>query len=142
MRAEGVQLSDRRAVKGLKLLAGAALLRLSTQAELEDFWPLEHLWTSPSEAEAMGNIIHSRMAEAGGRTDRRVRQVQDIQLEFETLVSNAPTMYSDASIGAHLMALNSLRRELAMSHPDATEVRQRVDQMIHSVMSKLEPEHV
>ncbi len=40
----GVAVSDRRAVKALKLIAGSAVLCGRSVAELSDFWPLRYVW--------------------------------------------------------------------------------------------------
>lgn len=141
MRAEGIQLSDRRAVKGLKLVAGAALLRGAVQAEFQDFWPLQHLWTSTAETEQLAAIVGQRLQSAG-RARQPVRPVADVLFELDTLVAKKSDIRSDASLGAFLMALNALRRELARNYPDENEARRRIDEVIHAVLQQLEPAYV
>jgi MoxR-like ATPase len=142
LRAEGIQISDRRAVKGLKLVAGSALLREATAAGVEDLAALEHVWTRPEEARMIAEVVRPRVAAAGGATEKAGRSVEDILLDLETLVMHQPILRSDATAGAQLMALGRLRRELIRDHPRAIEARKQIELAIGQVMVQLEPSHV
>ncbi|MCP4664419.1 MAG: AAA domain-containing protein, partial [bacterium] len=80
IRAEGIELSDRRVVKGLKLVAGAALLRESDVAEARDLWPLNHVWSRPGEAEVLRGVVQPRVDEAGGPSLDVARGTDEIVL--------------------------------------------------------------
>lgn len=142
LRAEGIQISDRRAVKGLKLIAGSALLRGATTAGVEDFAALAHFWSRPEEAKRIADIIRPRIAAVGGPSDGAVRSVEDLLLDLETLITHQPILRTDATAGAHLMALGRLRRELIQNHPREADTRKKVEQAIAQVMTQLEPSHV
>lgn len=138
LRAEGIALSDRRVVKGLKLVAGAALLRDATVAGARDLWPLNHVWSRPEEAEALREVVQPRVAEAGGPALDPVRPAAEIALDLEVLVEQAPAVQSEVALGAHLMALNRLRREALSHHRDDEALRQRIEAAIESAMGRLE----
>lgn len=53
----GVALSDRRAVKGLKLVAGSSLLCGRLVAEPSDLWPLRYVWDRPEQIGPLGALI-------------------------------------------------------------------------------------
>jgi MoxR-like ATPase len=142
LRAEGIQLSDRRAVKGLKLVAGSALLRESTAAGAEDLGALEHIWSRPEEAKAIADVVRPRIATAGGPSGPAARSVEDILLDLDALMAHQPILRSDATTGAQLMDLGRLRRELHNHHPREVEARRKIEQAIGQVMVLLEPSHV
>lgn len=142
IRAEGIELSDRRAVKGLKLVAGAALLRESTQAEAQDLWPLNHVWSRPEEAETLKSVVQPRVAEGGGPSFDLSRPAEEILLDLEVLIEQEPTVRTEVALGAHLMALNRLRREALAHHRQNSALRQRVEEAIQRAMSRMEAVHV
>ena len=138
LRAQGVQISDRRAVKGLKLIAGHTLLRESSIAEIQDFRPLEHIWSRPDEVRQIREVIQPRIAEAGGTSGEAVRPPEDILSHLATLVSQPPRQRAGAAAGAYLMALNRLRRELIHDHPGDASARHKVDQVIRTFLETME----
>jgi MoxR-like ATPase len=138
LRAEGIELSDRRVIKGLKLLAGAALLREANVADAQDLWPLNHFWSRPEEAEAARTVVQPRVTEAGGPALVLTRPALDIEDDLAVLATQAPTLRSEVAIGAHLMALNRLRREILKDHRDAADLRQRVEDLIQQSLVRLE----
>ena len=142
LRAEGVDLSDRRAVKGLKLIAGAALLREATAATIADFWPLKHLWNRPEEAEPIREVIQSHIEAAHGETPDAARAVAEILMHLDTIVAQRPTAPTEAARVARLTALSELRRELIRDYPTETEARRRVEEAIAQDLHALETSHV
>ncbi len=138
LRAEGIELSDRRVVKGMKLIAAAALLREATVADAQDLWPLNHFWSRPEEAEAAKTVVQPRVAEAGGPALELTRSVSDILEDIAVLEAQAPAVSSEVALGAHLMALNRLRREILKDHRDDLELRQRIEAVIQQNLNRLE----
>jgi MoxR-like ATPase len=138
LRAEGVDLSDRRAIKGLKLVAGAALLRAADVAAIQDMWPLLHLWGRPEEADVIKSVVQPRLTEAGVTMLDATRPVEDILGDLETVQSQEPMIATEAAWGAHLMALGKLRRELINDHPREHEARKRVEEAIQEGLKQLE----
>lgn len=58
----GIELSDRRVVKALKLVAGSAVLRGSALADVSDFWVLRYLWDRVEQIGPLGALV-DRMIE-------------------------------------------------------------------------------
>jgi len=130
LRAEGIELSDRRVIKGLKLIAGAALLRQATVAEAQDLWPLNYFWSHLEEAEAAKNVIQPKVAEGGGPTLSLARSAADIMDDITVLEEQETIVRTDVALGAHLMALNRIRQEILRDHRDNQPLRQRIDDVI------------
>lgn len=142
LRAEGIDLSDRRVVKGLKLIAAAALLREASVAEIRDLWPLNHFWSRLEEAEAARTVVQPRVAEAGGPLLELTRSAADILEDIAVLEAPHSPVRTEVALGAHLMALNRLRREILKDHSDNGELRQRIDTVIQHHLNRLENAHV
>ncbi|AOY78735.1 AAA family ATPase [Moorena producens JHB] len=138
LRAEGIDFSDRRVVKGLKLIAGAALLRGVRSADILDLWPLFHLWDRPEEADILKTVLQPRLEEAGFEAIDRSRPVSEIILDLETIAGQEPLLSSESAIGAHLMALNKLRQELIANHPQDLDARKRIEVVIQQGLKRLE----
>lgn len=138
LKAEGVELTDRRIVKGFKLVAGAALLRKADKGAIQDLWPLNHIWTRPEEAKVIKSVINPRLTQAGVESINTARPAGDIVLDLETLKLQEGTVMSDAALGAHLMALNKLRRELINDHPHDNDTRKLVEEVIQRGLKKME----
>jgi MoxR-like ATPase len=142
LKAEGVELSDRRVVKGLKIAAGAALLRGAETAAVQDLWPIAHTWTRPEEAKVIRNVLYPKLAEAGDTTLAMTRPAADILMDLETLEQRESTLLTESALGAYLMELNKLRRELINDHPTDMDSRQKVEIVIRRGMEQLEGKHV
>ncbi len=138
LRAEGIELSDRRVVKGMKLIAGATLLREGSLADARDLWPLNHFWSRPEEAAAARTVVQPRVAEAGGPALALSRSTDDIVEDIAVLQSQAPAVRTEVALGAHLMALNRLRREVLKDHRDNPDLRQRIEAAIEENLNRLE----
>lgn len=138
IRAEGIELSDRRVVKGMKLIAGAAMLREADTAEIQDLWPLNHVWNRPDEAEVLQGVVQPRVEEAGGRSLEVTRGADEIAFDLATLAADEPRIRTEVALGAHLMSLNRLRREVLSHHRDHSELRRQVEDAIRRAMSRLE----
>lgn len=141
LRAEGVSLSDRRMVKGLKLIAGAALIDNRTAAQVADIWPLKHMWTTSEDAEILRQIIDQHLAEAGAPPASRRRPEAELRADLALLESRAQGLRSPGALGAHLMALGRLRREALIEHADDTALRRDIEAAIARAMAALEEPH-
>jgi MoxR-like ATPase len=142
LKAEGVDLSDRRIVKGLKLIAGAALLREADTAAIQDLWPLVHMWGRPEEADVMRSVVVPRLAEAGDTSLDLARPVADVLMDLEVLVNQESLAMTESAIGAFLMALNKLRRELINNHSGDKDSRLKVETVIKRGLYRLEGKDV
>lgn len=61
IRLTGVVMSDRKIVKGQKLIAAAALLRGSAVAGPEDLWPITYLVQSKAQQEEVRELLHAEL---------------------------------------------------------------------------------
>jgi MoxR-like ATPase len=138
LRAEGIDISDRRVIKGLKLIAGAALLREATNVEIQDLWPLNYFWSRPEEAETAKNVIQPKVEEAGGPSLEMARPAAEILEDITVLEGQEASVRTEIALGAHLMALNRLRREILKSHRNNQTLRQRIEEVIQHNLARLE----
>lgn len=142
LRAEGVEFSDRRIIKGLKLVAGAALLRESDIATSADLWPVIHIWNRLEEASVIKSVVQNRMAQDGEQLVDTKRSVMDISLDLETLEEQERYLISESALGAHLIELNKLRRELITNHPEESDLRKHVEAAIERGLKRMEGSYV
>jgi len=120
--AQGVTLSDRRIVRGLKLVAAAALLREDGTAHPRDLWPLAHFWTEPSDAALVGAAVRERVTAAGGEpiTPRRsTTELTAIAEHMADQVLRRKDRVTRASLIATLRDLNDLLNEARQQYPAA-----------------------
>jgi MoxR-like ATPase len=142
LKAEGVELSDRRVTKGLKLVATAALLRKESVAGPEDLWPLLHIWSRVEEIDSVRRLVQPRVTEAGGPAFNISRPVDEILEDLAVLEAQEASLRTEAQLGAHLMALNKLRREVLRDHRQNTEALKRVEGAVQRSLGRLEGVHV
>lgn len=64
IRLTGVTLSDRKIVKGQKLVAAAAVLRGATVAGPEDLWPVTYLVQSKAQQEEVRELLHAELKDS------------------------------------------------------------------------------
>ncbi|CAK0759162.1 MoxR-like ATPase [Gammaproteobacteria bacterium] len=139
LRAEGIVFSDRRMVKGLKLVRAAALLGGRDQAGACDLWPLVHIWNEPEEEAILREVIQPLVEEAGGPTLEVHRSLEDLREDLELLASRIPDLRGDGIFTAHLAALSQLRRELTLHYPGAIELLARVEAEVGRVLEAMTP---
>jgi MoxR-like ATPase len=117
IRAEGISLSDRRAVKLLKLIAAATLLRGEQQASAADLWVLLHIWNQPEQISALQAIVGPVVERAGGQALRAERTLDDLaaelaRLEQHVTAQDGTRAYTATYYGALLHDLERARLEL------------------------------
>jgi MoxR-like ATPase len=71
IRAAGVFLSDRRAVKLQGLVAASAVLCGRIAADPSDLWPIRHVWETPDDAQLLGDIAADGARPGGSGEDSR-----------------------------------------------------------------------
>lgn len=64
LRAAGIQVSDRRAVKLQRLIAASALLCGRLEANLTDLWVLRYIWESEDEQEVLASLVSQVLDDA------------------------------------------------------------------------------
>ncbi|MCP4656973.1 MAG: hypothetical protein GY856_16300, partial [bacterium] len=76
--------------------------------------------------------------EAGGPSLDVARGTDEIVLDLEALAADEPRVRTTTALGAHLMSLNRLRREVLKSYRDNVELRRQIEDAIRRAMSRLE----
>lgn len=117
IRAEGIQLSDRRVVKLLKLIAASALVDGRMTATPADFWILRHVWSDPDQIANLGNIVQPYIEEHQTSKTREItaeRSLFDISAELIRLTAQVDTLKTDIDYLDHLQQIGRLRDELQL----------------------------
>ena len=137
LRAEGVELSDRRVVKAQKLIAAAALLDRAEAASAVHLRPLRHIWTRGEEAPVVDQVVDQLLAEAGAVSVKPARDVADLKGELATLAAQAGKLRSESEITVWLTRLNRLRHAAIADHPGEAALLKDIDAAIHQLMEAL-----
>jgi MoxR-like ATPase len=142
IRSEGVSLSDRRAIKMLKLFAASALLDGRSQPDPSDFFVLRHTWNNLDQAEILEGIV-GPVLEAWYREHPQARRFGAADVGMDALISEINRIkalltsdrpMSDIQLFSHLKALNEIKAALqAMGTQPAKEWIARVDQLLGHV---------
>ncbi|HEV2259543.1 MAG TPA: AAA family ATPase [Streptosporangiaceae bacterium] len=139
LRAQGSTLSDRRVVRGLKLVAGACLLRESEIAAAVDLWPLQHFWTDPADEQLVRQAVTNRIADDPSTPRRPARTATEI-IRMARLEAEQPgatrVPVTEGMITAALRALGQLRRELYADHPGAVAEKDEIDRLVTDVEAR------
>jgi len=142
IRAEGVSLSDRRAIKMLKLFAASALLDGRPQANPSDFFVLRHIWNNLDQAEILDGIV-APVLEAWYRDNPETRRFGATEVGLDALIEEinrirdlltSDRSMSDIQLFSHLKALGEIKAALeAIGTPPAREAVGRVEQLLGHV---------
>lgn len=142
IRAEGVSISDRRAVKMLKLFVASAFLDNRAAPDPSDFFLLKHTWNNLDQAEILDGII-GPVLETWYREHPEARRVgatevgigallEEINRIRDLLTGDRPL--SDIQLFSQLKALNEIKAALsAINTRPAQEAIGRVDQLLGHV---------
>jgi len=142
VRAEGVSMSDRRAIKLLKVFAASAILDGRPAPDNSDFFILRHIWNNLDQAEILDGIV-GPVLEAHYREHPEARRfgaadvgmdalVAEINRIRELLTGDRPL--SDIQLFSQLKALNEIKAALqAIGTQPAQEAISRVDQLLGHV---------
>ena len=142
IRSEGISLSDRRAIKMLKLFAASAFLDGRATVDPSDFFVLRHTWNNLDQAEILDGIV-GPVLEAWYRDHPEARRfgatdvgmdalIEEISRIRDLLTSDRPM--SDIQLFSHLKALNEIKAALqAIGTQPAQEALSRVDHLLGHV---------
>lgn len=140
IRGEGIALSDRRAVRLLKLAFASAFLDGRGEPDAGDLFVLRYAWNSPEQAETLDAIV--RPVVDGPRQRRAVgpqvaSRIEDILRELariRDLLRGAGEL-SDIQLFSQLRALSGLRAALSSLPGDAAAAALRdIDVLLTGVM--------
>lgn len=142
IRSEGITVSDRRAVKLLRLLAASATLDDRKAADPSDFFVLRHIWNNLDQAEILDGIV-SPIVDAWYRDHPEARRTGAASVGVDALItemnrirdlltSNAPV--SDVQLFSHMKALNEIKVALQrIGTPAAKQAVGQLDQLLGHV---------
>ena len=144
MRAEGVSLSDRRAIKLLKLFAASAMLDGRTHPDASDLFVLRHVWNSLDQAEILDGIV-GPVIETHYRENPDKRRLGAADVGMEALVGElirirdlltGDRALSDIQLFSQLKALNEIKAALtAIGTDPARDAIAKVDQLLAHVFA-------
>ena len=154
IRAEGLSLSDRRAVKLLKLVAAATLLRGERTASAADLWVLLHVWNRPEQISALQAIVGPVVERAGGQAVSAERDLRSLAQDLAHLKARATTQepgraYTATYYGALLHDVERSRQELLDHsaarrsdgiHAEWQQLCALAEQLTDTVLDQLEAE--
>jgi len=136
IRAEGIDVSDRRVIKLLKLIAASALRRKSLEANTGDFWVLRHIWNRQDQIPHLETIVEPYLEGYEDINRSAERSLEKIQGNIELLAAGQDSLATDADYADFLQSAERLRREL-IGHSDKDGKQaliERLDNMINHVM--------
>jgi MoxR-like ATPase len=141
--AARVMLSDRRVVRGQKLIAAAAVLRNSTRAAPKDLWPLTHFWADHADAPIFEEIVQARVEADGGEQLHSVRTARQIVTDARYEYQQAQRRVDDGGLVPSILSralgrLNEFRLELLQAHgagQDAIAIEEMIDSLIGALES-------
>ncbi|MET9732494.1 AAA family ATPase [Streptomyces sp. NPDC006458] len=135
---QGVTLSDRRIIRGLRLVAAAALRAERVRAEPGDLWPLAHFWSDPAHAPVVQDAVRRRAGTTGEDPDRPTRSVHRLLMEARLLARQVTAGSPPAAVDQVLRQLSALRWELRSTASGEREAEQEVASIIDSTLALLE----
>lgn len=149
IRAEGIQLSDRRAIKLLKLIAASALRNRRMVANSGDFWVLRHVWNDPEQLPHLQTIVDPYVTGHSENGHRAERLLSQLEAELQGLAMGQEKLETDIDYADYLGQVEGVRRQLvrhsAAEAAEASEEKQKytrllaeTEKMIGQVMTILD----
>jgi MoxR-like ATPase len=142
IRSEGVSVSDRRAIKMLKLFAASALLDGRATADAGDFFILKHIWNNLDQADILEGIVNPVLEEYyREHPESRRRGATDVGIDSLITEINrirdlltGDRALSDIQLFSQMKSLNEIKAALqAIGTTPARDAVGRVDQLLGHV---------
>ena len=140
IRSEGIEISDRRAIKLLKLVAAASLRRGSLKAAEEDFHILKHCWNTREQVSHLEALLAPYIEKSSADGPLRNRHLETLAAEITVLEKRSLKLSTDIDLADFLHQAERLRREL-MEHPEmilAAPHLQQLEGLIDVTLNNLE----
>jgi MoxR-like ATPase len=141
LRGEGISLSDRRAVRLLKLFAASAFLDGRTRVHEGDLFLLRHTWNNLDQREILDDVVEPVVSQYyANHPDDRVQQavtdldrlVNELNLVHRTLTQSGEL--SDIQLFTQLRNLNDLRSAFAQTGGDtAQRMMKQIDALLEQI---------
>jgi MoxR-like ATPase len=145
IRSEGISVSDRRAVKLLKLFAASAIFDGRTRVHDGDFFVLRHIWNNLDQVELLAEIVNPvvdgyyREHPAERRFIGPQASMDDLLAELgliRELLTSTTAELSDIQLFSQLKNLSEIKVALAAMPGDtATRMIREVDQLLETVFA-------
>jgi MoxR-like ATPase len=142
IRAEGVSVSDRRAVKLLKLFAANALLDGRNVANDADFFVLKHIWNTVDQAPLLKDLV-GPVLERHHRENPEQRRLGAASVDLDAVLSELGVIrslllggetLSDVQLFSQLRNLQDIRAALStMGSETARQMLAEVDKLLEGV---------
>jgi MoxR-like ATPase len=107
----GIGLSDRRAIKVLKLVSASALLCGRTTALLSDLWVLRYVWDREEQIGPLGAMIDGVLKQHGGTEEAHPLAVVQNEVDGEALAGQLEAVEKEIGNGKHSLAALARFRE-------------------------------
>ena len=144
IRSEGITVSDRRAVKLLKLFAASAIFDGRSSVTDGDFFVLRHIWNNLDQAELLEEIVNP-IVDTYYREHPDERRFIGPQASLEDLLNELALIrdlltsggeLSDIQLFSQLKNLNEIKAALsAINNDTAVRMVREVDQLLESVFA-------
>lgn len=144
IRSEGITISDRRAVKLLKLFAASAVFDGRTTVTDGDFFVLRHIWNNLDQAELLEEIVNP-VVDSYYRDRPEERRFIGPQASLEDLLSELKMIrelllstaeLSDIQLFSQLKNLNEIKAALsAINNETAQRMIRAVDELLETVFA-------
>ncbi len=144
IRSEGITVSDRRAVKLLKLFAASAVFDGRSHVTDGDFFVLRHIWNNLDQADLLEEIVNP-IVDSYYRERPEERRFIGPQASLEDLLSELGLIrelltsggeLSDIQLFSQLKNLNEIKAALAVvNNETAQRMIREVDQLLESVFA-------
>lgn len=142
IRSEGISLSDRRAIKMLKLFAASAFVDGRSQPDASDFFILRHVWNQLDQRSLLDGLVEP-VTSAWHAAHPEAKRMGAVQVGFDALVAEVNRIrelllnsgeLSDIQLFSQMKALGDIKSALEhMGGPRADEAIARVDQLLSHV---------
>ena len=139
IRSEGIAVSDRRAIKMLKLIGAAAIRRGRLQVKLRDFQVLQHAWNTRPQAAVLRDLLKPYLDDNQAAVTIMERGLELLDQELNSLIKRADDLKGDIDLADFLHQCERLRRELK-SHSQAAagaEILTKLEKLITVTIEKL-----
>lgn len=135
IRSEGIGVSDRRAVKLLKLFAASAIFDGRSEVNDSDFFVLRHIWNSPEQEEILQEVVgpvldrwyeeHPDSGRVGSTPTRLEDLLEELRIIREALSTSE--VLSDMQLFSQLRNLGDIKAALLRMSGNATAEKMVVE---------------
>ncbi|MFJ8779794.1 AAA family ATPase [Streptomyces sp. NPDC102476] len=135
--AQGVSLSDRRIVRGPRLVAAAAMRATRVRAEPQDLWPLRHFWSDPLHEGVVAEAVRRIAGVDEDDPESPPDDAHQLLIQAKLMVRQLGPAPTRAALLPVLHRLNSLRLRMERADPHNTATRQELTTIIDNAIALL-----